>query len=375
MNKVTTIDVNLDEKPYEILIGHDLISKVSSLLSDKTQNKKVIIIADAFFQNSLGKSIKDNLIDDGFDCLEYYMRAGKENKNINEALKIFGILEEHNFARDSTLIALGGGVIGDLSGFIASTWLRGMNLVHIPTTLLAMVDSSIGGKAAINFRKTINGIGSYYHPIFNLIDIGLVESLSERDLRSGLAEVIKCAIIDDAEFFDYLKNNHKKILNRDEEAIEKCINDAIHIKIKYVQDDVREGYKRLHLNYGHTLGHSIEISTTDEKGNEQLRHGEGVAIGSVAVAYIADNYLSGSSTLQDHIDIFSLFELPVFVDSKQLDFDRQSLLDECIANVNKDKKRINNKLRLILSDKTGSSSVFTDVPFSLVESAFDYIIK
>jgi 3-dehydroquinate synthase len=238
-----------------------------------------------------------------------------------------------------------------------------------------MVDSSIGGKAAINFRKTINGIGSYYHPIFNLIDIGLVESLSERDLRSGLAEVIKCAIIDDAEFFDYLKNNHKKILNRDEEAIEKCINDAIHIKIKYVQDDVREGYKRLHLNYGHTLGHSIEISTTDEKGNEQLRHGEGVAIGSVAVAYIADNYLSGTSTLQDYIDIFSLFELPVFLDSKQLGFDRQSLLDECIANVNKDKKRINNKLRLILSDKTGSSSVFTDVPFSLVKSAFDYIIK
>lgn len=375
MNAVTTIPVNLDSQLYDIHIGRGLISRLPSLLLKKTQNKKVIIIADAFFECSLGESIKKSLTDSGFECFEYYMKAGKENKNFNETLKIFGVLEENDFARDSTLIALGGGVIGDLAGFVASTWLRGMNLVHIPTTLLAMVDSSIGGKVAINFRKTINGIGNYFHPIFNLMDLDLVDSLSERDLKSGLGEVVKCAIIDDENLYQYLLDNSEEILSRNEEAIVKCISDSINIKLKYVQGDVREGHKRLHLNYGHTLGHSIEISTVDTQGNEQLRHGEGVSIGSVAVAHIADNYLEKVNTLSDYIDIFKLFGLPVFVDSKSLGFDREELIEECLKNVNKDKKRINNKLRLILSDKAGSSAVYGDVPFKYIESAFEYIVR
>jgi 3-dehydroquinate synthase len=141
-----------------------------------------------------------------------------------------------------------------------------------------------------------------------------------------------------------------------------------------VQGDVREGHKRLHLNYGHTLGHSIEIST-EKNGKEQLRHGEGVSIGSVAVAHIADQLLEGVDTLNEYIEMFEMFELPVFVSSKKLGFDRDELLEECIKNVNKDKKRINNKLRLILSDKAGSSSVYDSVPFKYVEDAFSYIIR
>lgn len=374
MKLFNKIPVSLDSSSYDILIGRGLLQNLPELLSEHTQNKKVMILADSYFANLGGKLLKNELIKNGYDCFEYYMEAGKENKNSNEVLKVFGVLEENDFARDSTLIALGGGVIGDLGGFVASTWLRGMNLVHIPTTLLAMVDSSIGGKTAINFRKTINGIGSYYHPIFNMIDLDLVDTISDRDLRSGMAEVIKCAIIDDKEFYSYLRSHASEILARNEECIVKCISDSIVIKIKYVQGDVREGHKRLHLNYGHTLGHSIEIST-EMNGREQLRHGEGVSIGSVAVAYIADRYLTNTNTLDEYIDVFELFELPVFVDSKKLGFERESLLKECIKNVNKDKKRINNKLRLILSDDIGNSSVYTDVPFEYIEDAFNYIIK
>jgi len=374
MNIFSKIPVFLDNQKYEIIIGRNILSDLSNMLDQKTKNKKVIIISDSFFRNSIAQELKNQLINNGYECFEYYMNAGKENKNFNEVLKIYGILEEFEFARDSTLIALGGGVVGDLAGFVASTWLRGMNLVHIPTTLLAMVDSSIGGKVAINFRKTINGIGNYYHPIFNLIDLDLVDTLSERDLKSGLAEVIKCAIIDDKELFQYMFDNNKDILARKEDCIVKCISDSIKIKIKYVEGDVREGHKRLHLNYGHTLGHSIEIST-EKDGKEQLRHGEGVSIGTIAVAFIADKYLDNVNTLEQYIEMFTMFDLPVFVDSKKLGYDRTKLLKECIKNVNKDKKRINNKLRLVLSDKIGSASVFGDVPFAYVEDAFNYIIK
>ena len=368
------ISVALDESKYDIIIGRDLLENIASLISNHTKNKQLIIIGDAIFKDSVGLHLKDNLAKGGFHCFEYYITAGKENKNFKEVLKVFGILEENNFARDSTVISLGGGVIGDLSGFVASTWLRGIKLVHIPTTLLAMVDSSIGGKTAINFRKTINGIGSYHQPIFNLIDLNLVDSISDRDFFSGMAEVLKVAIIDNKKFYNYLLSNHKEIIIRDEECLIECIKTSIEIKIKYVQGDVREGSKRLHLNYGHTLGHALEISTEID-GKEQLRHGEGVSIGIVAAAYIAEKFLKGAVTLDEYINIFKMFKLPVNVKSEELGFKRESLIDDCIKNVNKDKKRINNKLRLILSSKAGSSSVYSDVPFELVEDAFKYIIK
>jgi 3-dehydroquinate synthase len=263
-----------------------------------------------------------------------------------------------------------------MSGFIASTWLRGMNLVHIPTTLLAMVDSSVGGKTAINFRSTINGIGSYYHPILNLIDLNLVASLSERDYRSGLAEVIKCAIIHDNLFFDHLSQNKEKILSREPSYVTDFIERTIHIKIRHVQGDVKEGGKRLLLNYGHTLGHAIEISTVDKYGQEQLRHGEGVSIGIMAVAHIASRHLGIDSEIEYSLEkILKEYGLPVEVSSSLLGFDRDRLIRSCLDNVVKDKKRLDNKLRLILADSIGSADVYNDVPFSLIEETFNLIIK
>lgn len=368
------IHINFDSSKYDIIIGRNLVSAIHEMLTNLTGAKKILLISDEYFSKSIGPSIKDSLISEGYRYCEFYMPAGKENKNFNSALKIFGILEQNNFSRDSIIIALGGGVIGDLAGFIASTWLRGIKLLHIPTTLLAMVDSSIGGKTGINFRKTINGIGSYYHPMLNLIDLNILDSISNRDFRSGMAEVIKCAIISDEKFFVYLIENYEKILSRDQDVLTHCINLAIEIKIKHVQGDVKEGGIRLHLNYGHTLGHSIEIST-EKENKEQLRHGEGVAIGCIAAAFIADNYLTNTNTLEKYQYIFKLFQLPTFVDAKQLGFDREELIRECISNVKKDKKRIDTNLRLILSKRSGHAEVYNEVPFSLVEDAFKFIIR
>lgn len=374
MNK-ELIDVNFDGNPYEILIQRGAIDHIASMLTKKTNNNKVIIIADSFFANSIVKKIDTILKDNSFEVFTHLMEAGKGNKNINEVLKIYSILEENDLARDSTLIAVGGGVIGDLAGFVASTWYRGMNLVHIPTTLMAMVDSSVGGKVAINFRQTINAIGNYYHPLFTLMDLDLIDTLPKRDYVSGIAEVIKCAIINDSDFFKYLEENVDKILSKDENSVIYFIAKTIKIKIDHVLGDVREGNKRLLLNYGHTLGHAIEIST-EKNHQEQYRHGEGVSIGIAAVAYIATKYLRLDKEVEESIvNLCISYGLPIYVDSEKLGFSREILLKKCKRNVNKDKKRINNRLRLLLADKIGKASIYTEVPFKYIEEAFEYIIK
>jgi len=370
-----TIKTDFDGCEYPIVIGRDILSEILNCIQERTKNKKVIIVSDTYFQTRIAATVKENLSVAGYEVFEYYMDAGKGNKNFNEILKIYGILEENNLARDSTLIAIGGGVIGDLAGFVASTWLRGMNLVHVPTTLMAMVDSSVGGKVAINYRHTINAIGNYYHPIINIIDLSLIDNLSERDYKSGIAEVIKCAILADSNLYDYLEKSRGPVLDRSSEHMTKFISRALEIKIDHVSGDTREGGKRLLLNYGHTLGHSVEIST-ELNQQEQYRHGEGVSIGIMAAAFIAQEYLDVPGDLYDsYKSLFELYDLPTYVDSEALGFEKNKLTLSCIKNVQKDKKRIDNKLRLILADSIGHASVYSDVPFSLVENSFKHIIR
>ena len=376
MNNIkASINVNFDDNPYEIYIMRGAVNKVGSLLKEKTNNNNVLIIADTFFKDSIVEKIALDLKSNNYIVYIYFMNAGKGNKNFNEILKIYSILEENDLARDSTIIAVGGGVIGDLSGFIASTWYRGMNLVHVPTTLMAMVDSSIGGKVAINYRKTINAIGNYHHPIFTLMDLDLIDTLSDRDYNSGLAEVIKCAIISDKYLYSYLENNIENILGREEKDVIYFMSKAIKIKIKHVLGDTREGGKRLLLNYGHTLGHAIEIST-EKNYQEWYRHGEGVSIGISAVAYIATRYFEISSDIEkSFLKLFKSYGLPTYIDTSTMEFDKDALFKACIRNVKKDKKRIGNNLRLILSRNIGEASIHTDIPFKHIEEAFKYIIR
>lgn len=375
MSIYKTISVELDDSAYPIIIGEGLLSQFPALLAEKTNNRQVLIVADAYFRDAELQDIIDGLESVGFSVFTFLMDAGKGNKNINEVMKIYGLMEENDFARDATLVALGGGVVGDLAGFVASTWLRGMNLVHIPTSLMAMVDSSVGGKVAINFRRTINAIGNYYHPILNLIDLRFVKSLSERDYFSGIAEVIKCGLIADSTFCQHLIDRHEHIVERNSEDIVHIIGRTLEIKIDHVKGDTREGGKRLLLNYGHTLGHSIEIST-ERSSKELYRHGEGVSIGTMAVAYIAERFLGLDKELyQKTKHLFELYKLPTQVDTQKYGFDREKLLLACKRNVIKDKKRKNNALRLILVDCVGQAQVYSDVPFSLVEEAFEHVVQ
>lgn len=370
-----TINAEFDGCPYPIHIGRNLIDRIVEIVSEKTKNKKIMVVSDTFFETTVVAKIVSLFEAADYEVFTYFMGAGKGNKNINEVLKVYGILEENNLARDSTLIAVGGGVIGDLAGFVASTWLRGMNLVQVPTTLMGMVDSSVGGKVAINFRRTINAIGNYYHPILNLMDLEFVDSLPDRDFKAGIAEVIKCGIIDDPALLDYLQENSTAVLNRRDEDVVHCIARALEIKIAHVQGDTREGGKRLLLNYGHTLGHSVEIST-EKNHQEQYRHGEGVSIGIMAVAWVAEQFLTAAPELYLRFEkLFDAYDLPTYVDSQALGFERNDLIQTCCENVMKDKKRLNNSLRLILAGELGSAKVYGNVPFAIVENAFKHIIR
>ena len=288
---------------------------------------------------------------------------------------IYGDLESNNFARDSVLIALGGGVVGDLSGFVASTWYRGMRFVHIPTTLMSMIDSSIGGKVAINYRETINAVGNYYHPDANFMDLGLIDSLSDRDYISGLAEVIKCAVISDKKFVDYLREHSGKILQRDAGFLVHAMKRTIEIKVDHVCNDIREGGKRLLLNYGHTLGHAIEMATQTDDG-EAFRHGEGVSLGISAVLSVAQLHLKTSETISNEVrELLQLYKLPVSFSASKLGVKKNDLIDACMRLMLKDKKRKNNQLRFILAYEIGAAKVYNDVSDDLILEAFLKVIR
>lgn len=367
--------VNFDSSKYDILIGKDLLtSNLVEILSEKTKNRKILLVFDSFFKDKVSKNLAASLSKEGYDVYFYAMESGKHNKTISEAIKIYELLEVSGFSRDSTIIALGGGVIGDLAGFVASTYHRGINLAHIPTTLTAMIDSSIGGKVAINFRKTINAIGNYYHPIVNIVDLDFIESLSQRDFKAGLAEIIKCSFICDKDFFSYLKANSAQILKRQEEVLFYIMCRTIEIKLEHVTGDVKEQAKRLKLNYGHTLGHAIEIST--DAFHEAYRHGEGVSLGMVAAAHLAKQYLGCDETvLRAHEEILKQYGLPVRVETEKISFDRDDLIKECVLNINKDKKKKDNKLRFVLPREIGSCQVYDDIDEDFINKTFDYIIK
>jgi 3-dehydroquinate synthase len=374
-NDLDKINVDIPGSEYQVYAGRGLIEYIVDYLSDATKNKNVLIVTDEFFANKYALELQNTLEEKDFCIHMYIMEGGKISKSFSEVLKIYGILEINDFARDSTLIALGGGVIGDLAGFVASTWYRGMNLLHIPTTFMGMVDSSIGGKVAINFRQTINAVGNYYHPIANFMDIDFVDSLSDRDYFAGLAEVIKCSIIADVELFDFLVTHRSQISSRNTTELIHCIRRSIEIKVDHVRNDVKEEGRRLLLNYGHTLGHAIEMATQTNKG-ETFRHGEGVSLGIVAILSVSQSHLDLSNNAIESIrNVLESYNLPILFSASSHGFDRIELIELCMQLVFKDKKRKDNDLRFILTKGIGNAQVCTGVSKRQIKNAFETVIK
>lgn len=362
-------EIDLGPVKYPVIISGNLINNLKVHITRLKPKGSIVVLIDEMVANLYKDSMKELGRDKRF--FVYRISAGKNNKSFYSALKIFEYLDVNNISRDSTIVAIGGGVVGDMGGFIASCWYRGVSLIHIPTTLLAAVDSCVGGKTAINFRSTVNAVGTYHHPDAILIDIETLKSLPQREISSGFGEIIKYACIG--------ANHIRDILNVEDfnniSQIDILIQCSLKEKERFVSNDVSEKSNRLFLNFGHTIGHAIEFSTVFD-GEETLRHGEGVALGMLSIFRICEKlgYLK-----EAHVEILknllTKFKLPIQFESEKFKIKRAYLVERIVDLCFKDKKRIMNDLRLILVDSNYQPFVYKTNDRNLIECGVLEVIK
>ena len=294
------IIVNTFNSKYEILIGINLINKLNKILNSKSINsKKILIVFDSKIPSKIINNLKNEI---KVKTIFHKFYSNEKNKNQQSVNKLIDVMLKNNFNRNDCLIALGGGIVGDVSAFAASIFKRGLKFVNIPSTLLAQVDSSIGGKTGINSKFGKNLIGSFYQPSLVIIDINFLKSLPKREINCGYAEIFKHSIISDNEFFNFLIKNFKKIIGLEMPYISKAIYKSCMIKKKIVEKDENEKNLRKTLNLGHTFAHSYEAAY---KYKKNLNHGEAVLLGlnSVSEFSMKKRLLNPAvhQKIQDHI--------------------------------------------------------------------------
>lgn len=294
------------------------------------------------------------------EALTIKINSGEENKTLDTCNQIWNALTQAHFDRNALLINLGGGVIGDMGGFCAATYKRGIDFINIPTTLLSQVDASIGGKLGIDFNGFKNHIGLFKNPKAVLIDSNFLDTLSKRELRSGFAEIIKHSIIGDSKQWDYIK-----LRKLDEFDFSKLVGESIEIKAQIVEDDPFESGKRKVLNYGHSVGHAIETHFLES--DNKLLHGEAIAIGMICEAYIAKekNMLNEQELDEIRRYISTVFE--------KIDFDKSSY-EKLTENILHDKKNKKGKVLMALPVGIGRAQWDIEVDQNLITSSFDYYV-
>ena len=345
---MTTLKLDLGERSYPIYIESNLLSE-NDLLSQHIRAKRVCIVTNTkvapLYLDTLKKKLGDYQVD------EVILADGEAEKNLANFDKIMSHLLANTHGRDSTLIALGGGVIGDITGFAAACYQRGIDFIQIPTTLLSQVDSSVGGKTAVNHPLGKNMIGAFYQPKAVIIDIDSLITLPKREFSAGMAEVIKYGILGDGEFFSWLEQHTPVIKAGDQQTLIKMIEKCCQCKADIVSADETEAGVRALLNLGHTFGHAIEA----EQGYGKWLHGEAVATGMVLAAKlsVAMNLLEVSE-LRRIEKLLTDFELPLIA-PETMGF------NEFIKHMRRDKKNIGGKLRLIIPTTIGKSVMRDDI--------------
>ncbi|MCH8156648.1 MAG: 3-dehydroquinate synthase [Nitrospinae bacterium] len=355
------LTIDLADRSYDILIGRDLLMRTGEFLADRLNPSRVVVVTHPSIRRLFGEKIESSLAAGGLNNPEFIeVPAGEASKSLKQAESVYDRLLELHCDRQSVLIALGGGVIGDLTGFIAATYQRGISFVQVPTTLLSQVDSSVGGKTAVNHPRGKNMIGSFHQPRLVVIDLETLHTLSPNEFRAGLAEVVKYGVIADAELFAFLEANAERILSLDSACLEHIIETSCAIKAEVVEKDERESRYRMVLNFGHTFGHAIEALT----GYTRLLHGEAVAIGMVQAARLsAETGRCAGDVPQRIAALLKKFGLPTqSPDLKPADV---------IESMYHDKKTEHNKLRFIMVKDIGSIEIVDDVPEEPVKKVLE----
>ncbi|ERJ11653.1 3-dehydroquinate synthase [Haloplasma contractile] len=339
--------INLNERSYPIYIGHSLINIGRYIKKHIPKAVRTFIITNTTVDCLYGHELYNILFNEGLNPAKGVIEDGEKYKSFEVAYSIYDLLIEHEMDRHSVIISLGGGVIGDLAGFIAATYFRGIPFVQIPTTLLSQVDSSIGGKSAINHSKGKNLIGTFIQPKFVLIDIKTLFTLPKEEFKSGMAEVIKHGMILDNDYFNWINTNLDSIQHLNTDSIIKLISWSCAIKGKVVIEDEKEENIRAILNFGHTIGHALEALTE----YKYYRHGEAVSIGMVIESKLA--YKMGMISINPVnrlVEILEKIGLPTSIPSA---IDSNNL----IKAIKRDKKKVHDKVKMILPSSIGEVNI------------------
>ena len=352
------INVDLGADSYKIFIGNHLEEPLKNFIANEKFSRKTLIVTDENVGGNFGAKIENLIRATGLDANVIAVPEGETSKSLETADKIYTAAIERKLDRKSPIFALGGGVVGDLAGFVAATFLRGVPFVQIPTTLLAQVDSSVGGKVAVNHALGKNLIGAFYQPRAVFTDLDFLKTLPPREIASGLGEIVKYGVISDADFFCYLETHADQILALDNHALEHIIARSCEIKADVVSKDEKEGGLRRILNFGHTIAHALEEQTDYQK----YRHGEAVAIGMIGAAYIAQALEMIDQSVVDRIqrliDRFGMI-------SRATDVDVDGVF----------KKTVNGKINWVLPTRIGHVEIRNDVPTDAVKGALKKIIE
>lgn len=357
----TVVPVRLGERSYEIHIGAGLLKELGPIVAHSVAargiGRQVLIVTDQNVGPLYGEQAQASFSAAGFAASLETLPAGEQTKTLDFASRLYDRLVEMRADRKSLVVALGGGVIGDLAGFVAATFARGVGFVQVPTTLLAMVDASVGGKVAVDHPKAKNMIGAFHQPLTVVCDLDGLSSLPPREYVCGLAEVVKHGVILDAELFDFCEAQADAIRRRDPSAVGRLVSESCRIKAGVVEQDEREttGLRAV-LNYGHTFAHAFETAG----GYQDLKHGEAVAIGMICAAELARRLgMVGRDFCDRQLALWRRLDLPTTIPPDLAQFDLVSIM-------HLDKKAQGGKLRFVLPTRIGAVELVDGVPESLV---------
>ncbi len=349
------VKVRLGGNSYQIHIGSGIFPRLGYWLKQNWATDKLVIITHPLVKKLYGDALQENFTREGFRVIILLVPEGEEQKSLETAGRLYSELSDFHAERTTPILALGGGVIGDLAGFVAATYLRGVPLVQIPTTLLGQVDSSIGGKVAVDHGQLKNEIGTFYQPRLVISDIATLSTLPAEELSDGLAEIIKYGVIGDKGLFTYLEENLDKIRSLDSGVLEEVVFRSAKIKAEIVEKDERDLGLRNILNYGHTVGHAIEAVS-----DFTVRHGQAIAIGMIIAGRISGKL--GMFSNDEQIRLKRLIQgagLPTELPDLNV--------DSIVQAMEHDKKILHGRIRLILPKSIGKVFVTDEVSPSLIE--------
>ncbi len=348
-----TVRIRTGRTGYDVRIGGGLLYHAGSWTRERFAGDKAIIISNPDVDRLYGAMVRQSLENEGFKTVTLLVSEGEQHKSLDTAARLYGGLQNARAERSTPVLALGGGVIGDLAGFVAATYMRGLPLVALPTTLLAQVDSSLGGKTAVDHGPVKNNIGVFHHPALVIADTFTLNSLPPKEISNGLAEVIKYGMIRDRPFFNLLEKSMARVRALEDALLEEVVQRCVHIKARIVEKDERDAGLRNILNFGHTIGHAIEAASDFKIG-----HGQAVSLGMVKASAISNRLgIFPSRDLARLKELLAQAGLPVRM--PHLDMSR------VLQAINHDKKVVDGKVRFILPQRIGRVFISSDVSFAL----------